>query len=325
MRSSIVRWGVIGPGDVVEHKSGPALQSVPGSELLAVAGRTPSRTEDFARRHGVPRWYATPGELLADPEVDAVYVATPPGSHPDYAIAAAEAGKHVYVEKPMARTGAECEAMIEAAERAVVGLYVAYYRRALPRFVAAEQAVRQGRLGDLRSVELRLQHVQSGGGGWRLDPQTSGGGLFVDVGSHTLDWLDLLLGALSVVVSRVDGGPAESSVDVALVSPTGVTVRGRWRFDATEHADEITVVGAAGTLRMSAFGTDEPVLTDGAREETLEVGAAPAVVQQPLIANVVAAIRGEAEPLSTGRTAARTSHLMDDVLAEHRARHHLVF
>lgn len=80
MGSAAVAWGVIGPGDVVEHKSGPALQSVPGSQLLAVAGRTPSRTEDFAARHGVPRWYATPAELLADADVDAVYVATPPGA-----------------------------------------------------------------------------------------------------------------------------------------------------------------------------------------------------------------------------------------------------
>lgn len=321
----IVRWGVIGPGDVVEHKSGPALASVPGSQLLAVAGRTPSRTKDFARRHGVPRWYPTPAELLTDPDVDAVYVATPPGSHRDYAVAAAQAGKQVYVEKPMARTGAECEEMIAATDRAGVGLYVAYYRRALPRFVAAEHAVREGRLGQIRSVVVRLQHIPAGDGGWRLDPQTSGGGLFLDLGSHTLDWLDLLLGPLTAIESRVDGGPAESGVDVALVSAHGVPVSGSWRFDATEHADEIAVVGDSGTLRMSTFGTDAPVLTTPERTVTLETGPAPAVVQEPLIANVVAAIRGEAEPLSTGETAARTSRLMDAVLAEHRAHHGIGF
>ena len=325
MGSAAVAWGVIGPGDVVEHKSGPALQSVPGSQLLAVAGRTPSRTEDFAARHGVPRWYATPAELLADADVDAVYVATPPGSHHDYAIAAAQAGKHVYVEKPMARTGAECEAMVEAAGRAGVGLFVAYYRRALPRFVAAERAVRAGRLGEIRSVEVQLAHVPHGDGGWRLDPQTSGGGLFLDLGAHTLDWLDLLLGPLTVRQSAVDGGPAESDVDVELISASGVPMTGRWRFEATDAVDEIVVVGSEATVRMSTFGTDAPMLSEGGRQATIEVGPAPAVVQEPLIANVVAAIREEAEPLSTGLTAARTSHLMDTVLAEHRARHGLTF
>jgi predicted dehydrogenase len=317
----LVRWGVIGPGDVVERKSGPALQDVTGSQLLAVAGRSPARAADFARRHGVPRCYATPAELLADADVDAVYVATPPGSHREYAVAAAEAGKHVYVEKPMARTGAECDSMIVASERAGVDLYVAYYRRALPRFVAAEQAIADGMIGQLRSVDVRLWQVRHGDGGWRLDPATSGGGLFLDLGSHTLDWLDHAVGPLQLVASEVDGGPAESRVDVALATVTGLPVTGQWRFDASEHVDEIAIHGSEGTLRMSTFGTDAPVLGDGAHEVTLSSGPPPAVVQEPLIANVVDAIRGDAEPLSTGRSAARTSHLIDAVLADHRARH----
>lgn len=325
MTDAVVRWGAIGVGDVVEHKSGPALRGLPGSTLLAVAGRTPSRAQSFARRHGIDRWYATPQELLADPDVDAVYVATPPGSHRDYAVAAAEAGKHVYVEKPMARTGAECEAMIEACERAAVGLFIAYYRRALPRFVAAERALRAGALGTVERATVRLHHTPHPDGGWRLDPHVSGGGLFVDLGSHTLDWLDLALGPVASVEAEVDGGAAESVVDVALVTASGVPISGRWDFEAAERADIIEIRGADGILRMSTFGTEPPVLTTASGTEPLACGPEPAVVQEPLIANVLAAIAGREPPLSTGRTAARTSHVIDAVLAEHRERHGIAF
>ena len=261
----------------------------------------------------MPRCYATPAELLADTDVDAVYVATPPGSHRDYAVAAAEAGKHVYVEKPMARTGAECDAMIVAAERAGVDLYVAYYRRALPRFVAAERAIADGRIG--RAALGRRAVVAGPARRRRLAPRSRDLRRWLVRRSrlpHPRLARSCRSGRCTVVASEVDGGPAESRVDVALTTTTGLPVTGQWRFDASEHVDEIAIHGSEGTLRMSTFGTEAPVLTDGAHEVTLSSGPAPAVVQEPLIANVVDAIRGDAEPLSTGRTAARTSHLIDD-------------
>ncbi len=169
----VIRWGVIGVGDVVEHKSGRAFQTVPGSALVAVMRRDAERAADFARRFGVPRWYADADELLADPEVDAVYVATPPDSHAAYTARAAAAGKPVYVEKPMARTGSECEQMISDCARAGVPLFVAYYRRAMPRFATAAELVRSGRIGAVRSVVVRHQRPADDRGGplpWRLDP-----------------------------------------------------------------------------------------------------------------------------------------------------------
>ena len=130
-----VRLGIIGCGNVTEVKSGPGFQKAKDSSLVAVMRRTGELAQDYAGRHDVPRWYADAEALIGDPEVDAIYIATPPSSHKEYVILAARAGKPIYVEKPMARTHAECQAMIAICREAGVPLYVAYYRRALPRFL----------------------------------------------------------------------------------------------------------------------------------------------------------------------------------------------
>ena len=194
-----MRWGIIGVGDVTERKSGPGFQQAERSELVAVMRRSGDLAADYARRHDVPRWYDDADELINDPEVDAVYIATPPDSHKEYAIRVARAGKAVYVEKPMARTAQECEEMISACDEAGVALFVAYYRRAMPRFVTVKELLDSGRIGQLRSVSIRNEQPAPVGeaddGGWRLDPEISGGGYFVDLGSHILDLLDWLLGS----------------------------------------------------------------------------------------------------------------------------------
>ena len=130
-----VRWGIIGCGDVTEVKSGPGFQKARNSELVAVMRRNAKLAEDYAIRHGVSRWYDNADALIHDPGVDAVYIATPPDSHKDYALAVARAGKPAYVEKPMALNYSECLAMIQAFEQAGVPLFTAFYRRALPRFL----------------------------------------------------------------------------------------------------------------------------------------------------------------------------------------------
>src|SRR5262245_58209728 len=141
MKHNTVRWGIIGCGDVTEVKSGPGFQKAQGSELVAVMRRDGTKAADYAGRHAVPRWYDDAERLINDPEVDAVYVATPPGSHLEYALRVARASKPCYVEKPMARSYAECRRMIEAFEKAGLGLFVAYYRRMLPRFVRAKELI----------------------------------------------------------------------------------------------------------------------------------------------------------------------------------------
>src|SRR5258708_7472019 len=130
-----IRWGIIGCGDVTEVKSGPAFNKVPGSSLVAVMRRDAAKAKDYAERHGVPKWYADAAQLINDPDINAIYVATPPGYHEAYTIAALQAGQPVYVEKPMSIDTASCLRMQAVAEATQVKLSVAHYRRALPMFL----------------------------------------------------------------------------------------------------------------------------------------------------------------------------------------------
>ena len=167
-----VRWGIIGCGDVTEVKSGPGFQKAGRSSLVAVMRRDAAKAEDYARRHGVPRWYADADALVADPDVDAVYVATPPSSHHRYTILAARAGKPVYVEKPMALHPAECDAMVLACRDAGVPLFTAYYRRAMPRFAAIKRLVDDGAIGTIRAATISMFRGVAAPAGplpWRLD------------------------------------------------------------------------------------------------------------------------------------------------------------
>ncbi len=326
--SAPVRWGIIGVGDVTEVKSGPAFRQARGSELVAVMRRDGAKAADYARRHRVPRWYDDADALIGDRDVDAVYIATPPDSHCDYAVRAAAAGKPVYVEKPMARTAAECEAMISACEAAGVPLFVAYYRRAMPRFHAVAALLDDGAIGQVRAVTVRTQSPAprwepADAVPWRLRPEIAGGGLFVDLGSHTLDFLDLLLGPIahaSGSAARLDDRyPAEDTVVASWSFASGVQGVGLWAFDANESRDEVEIVGTSGSLRFSSFGQEPLSLTtaSGMREIAAPY---PVPVQLPLIQTVVDALLGTGECPSTGRSALRTARIVDTVLADFRRR-----
>jgi predicted dehydrogenase len=323
-----VRWGIIGVGNVTERKSGPGFQLADRSELVAVMRRNAGLAADYARRHQVPRWYDDADELINDPEVDAVYVATPPDSHREYAVRVAQAGKPVYVEKPMARTALECEEMITACDRAGVGLFVAYYRRALPRFTTVKELLDGGRIGELRSVSVRNERTTSvggaGDGGWRVEPEISGGGLFVDLGSHILDLLDWLLGpvtdAAGVATNRGGRYRAEDLVTGVFSFRSGVEGVGVWNYDSFQDVDHIEIVGTAGALRFSCFGGEPLLLTTGRGTEPIEAPN-PEVVQLPLIQTVVDTLTGHGQSPSNGQSAVRTARVIDDLLAGYRHRH----
>ena len=198
-----IRWGILGCGDVTEVKSGPAFQKIEGSELAAVMRRDAEKARDYAQRHGVPKWYDDAERLIHDPDVDAVYVATPPSSHAEYVLKVAEAGKPVYVEKPMALHYQDCQRMIEVCHQAGIPLFVAYYRRRLPSFLKVKELIEAGNIGKVRVVTIALytppeenecdpQNLH-----WHVLPEISGGGRFVDMGCHQLDFLDDVFGPIS--------------------------------------------------------------------------------------------------------------------------------
>lgn len=316
---STIRWGIIGCGAVTEIKSGPGFGKARGSALVAVMRRNAHLAQDYARRHGVPAWYGDAGSLVRDPEVDAVYVATPPNAHREYVLLCARHRKPVYVEKPMAMNASECEEMIDACRAAGVPLFTAYYRRALPRFLRVKTLIDQGAIGGVRGVVISLyrRHALAGPMPWRVDPTVAGGGLFVDLGSHTLDLLDYILGPVTTVSGGAanQGGfyPAEDIVTAAFEFESGVRGAGVWCFTADRDADRVEIVGTDGRLVFSTFDEVPIVLERDGGAQSFAI-AHPPHVQQPLIQTIVDQLKGEGTCPSTGDTGARTTRVMDALL-----------
>jgi predicted dehydrogenase len=311
-----IRWGIIGCGNVTEVKSGPGFQKADHSELVAVMRRDAALAEDYARRHSVPRWYSDAQQLIEDPEVDAVYIATPPAYHKEYTIKAAKAGKPVYVEKPMAMNTAECEEMLEACRQAEVPLFVAYYRRALPRFRKVKELLASGAIGQVRFVTT-MHLGQFKKNSWRVQPEISGGGLFVDVASHTLDLLDDLFGPIASVRGFADNQghhyEAEDIVTGAYEFESGVYGAGTWCFTSYEDMDKNEIIGSKGKITFSTFQNNPIVLSTSQGEEQFMIDH-PVHIQQPLIQMVVDSLRGQGKSPSTGVTAARTNKVIDAIL-----------
>jgi len=324
MTLDVVRWGIIGCGNVTEVKSGPAFRKIAHSELTAVMRRDGAKARDYAQRHGVRRWYDDAQKLIDDPDVDAVYVATPPSTHKQYALAAIAARKPVYVEKPMAMNAQECAEIVRAGEAANVPVFVAYYRRRLPRFLKVQELLRENAIGSPRGVNVLVHAPHDARYGdaerlpWHVRPEISGGGLFVDIGCHTLDLLDFLLGPIvaagGLTSNQLRAYPAEDTVAMSFAFGNGVLGTGLWNFGSHAHEDRVEIIGAAGRLVFATFGDSAIRLetTSGTQEYALPN---PRHIQQPLIETVVAELRGDKGACpSTAISGMRTSRVMDQVL-----------
>ncbi len=326
IKDNEVRWGVIGVGNVCERKSAPAMNLVPNSKLVAVMRRDEDKVRDYAARHGVPKWYTSAQDLVDDPDVNAVYIATPPHMHLPYTKLAAEAGKPVYVEKPMARNFAECQEMIAACEKANLPLYVAYYRRALPHFLQIKKMMEEGAIGEVRTVHINLKQVLKPDivvhleNNWRIDPKVAGGGYFFDLASHQLDLLDFFFGPVQKVqgfaVNQARAYEAEDLVVGSFVFENGVIGSGNWCFTASQSAevDEITIYGSKGKISFEIFGKGEFTLEkDGEDRQHFELEL-PYHIQQPLIKSIVEDLLGRGKCPSTGNSGARTNWVMDELV-----------
>ncbi|QMU31170.1 Gfo/Idh/MocA family protein [Adhaeribacter radiodurans] len=319
-----IRWGIIGCGDVTEVKSGPAFSKIPNSKLVAVMRRDAAKAEDYARRHNVPKWYADATALINDPEVDAVYIATPPDSHRDYTLQVAAAGKPVYVEKPMARTYAECQEMIAACEEAQLPLFVAFYRRCLPSFLKVKELVDTGAIGEVRFVNIQLYHplqnnLEKENLPWRVQPEIAGGGLFFDLAPHQLDILDYILGPIATASGQTANQaglyPAEDIVTAQFRFQSGVLGSGTWSFTVaeTQRTDQMEIIGSKGKITFAAFDK-VPVQLETAEGIKKFDLPPPTHIQQPFIQTIVEQLTGQGECPSTGVTAARTAWVMDQIV-----------
>jgi 1,5-anhydro-D-fructose reductase (1,5-anhydro-D-mannitol-forming) len=318
-----VRWGIVGCGDVTEVKSGPAFRRVKGSSVSACMRRDAAKARDYAERHGIERWTVDASAVIEADDVDAVYIATPPSSHLGYVRQAAAAGKPVYVEKPMALDRAEGAAMVAACEAAGVPLFVAYYRRAQPRFEFVRARLHDGSIGEPTLVQCELHQPapsDPADAGWRWDPAVGGDGLLLDVGSHGLDLLDHWLGPIAEVRgfagTRLPWSRVTDEVVGAFRFAAGTHGVGTWGFAGATRRDRITIVGTSGRLTVPLFA-DGPVRISDAYGATTEHAIAhPAHVQEPLIATIVDELLGRGAPCpSTGTSALRTQAVLDALLA----------
>lgn len=318
---TIVRWGILGCGDVTEVKSGPGFQKAAGSALVAVMRRDLAKAQDYARRHGVARAYDDADALIADPEVDAVYIATPPSSHATLALRVAAARKPCLVEKPMARTHAECVQMVEAFHQTGVPLWVAYYRRALPRFLELRELLTSGAIGRVTSVHATVTDRLARGedaANWRFDPDAAGAGLFLDLASHCVDLLDFLLGPITEVHGvAMNTGAAYAAEDLTTAAfrvGDRVAGTGVWNFNADAKTDLLTFTGSEGTVTSPVFSDTDLVVTRGGTRESIDVRNPPHV-HQPLIQTIVDELQGRGRCESTGESGARASWVMDRCLS----------
>lgn len=322
-----IRWGIIGCGDVCEVKSGPPLYLVPGSRLSIVMRRDAARAADFARRHDVPRHTTDAAEVIGAPDVDAVYVATPPGSHLDYALRVAAAKKPCLVEKPMARNEAECRRMVEVFQAADQPLFVAFYRRALPRFLRVLELLADGALGEVLTVSHTYQGLAPDsdqevvGPDWRGQAAHSGGGLLLDLGSHVVDLIDFLLGPLEEVRGHAarrssPGAPGlvEDTVVASFRTASGALGTLRYQFYTAACVDRLELVGTRGTVSLSVFGQEPIELATRGGVECFEAENPPHV-HTPLVESIVAELLGAGRSCpSTGQSALRASRVMDTIL-----------
>ena len=323
----MIKWGIIGCGNVTEVKSGPAFNKVKDSQLIAVMRRDAAKAEDYARRHKVPKFYTDASQLINDPEINAVYVATPPDSHARYAIMSIEAGKPVYIEKPMAVNYEECLKINRAAKKHKVPVFVAYYRRALPGFLKVQELINNGAVGKVRFVQIRLfktptDDEKNGKLSWRVDPHVSGGGHFFDLASHQLDYLDFLFGPIqkvkSFALNHASFYSAEDYVSAEFLFPDNIAGTGLWCFSVSPECerDSIEIFGENGVLKFSTFSFEPIVLTSKSGRQEF-VNEHPENVQYYLIKQVVEELTGKGSSSSTGISGARTSKIMDEIVYEY--------
>lgn len=299
MNSRVINWGIIGCGDVAEVKSGPAFQKVKGSSLVSVMRRNEDKVKDFAKRHQVANYTTSASELINDENVNAIYVATPPSSHLNYTLQAIQAGKNVYLEKPMVLNSNEANVLLSALNDSDTKVTVAHYRRNLPLFVKVKNLLDAKKIGKIVSAEIDIAQSQSANliaktdENWRLNPEISGGGYFHDIAPHQIDLMYYYFGDVDKVKKGTvsENASRNDIVKGEIEFKNGVQFKGSWNFTSSEDSDRCTITGEKGTIIFS-FYSNEIVVQTNEKIEFFKFDN-PMHVQQPMIEQVVSYFLGE--------------------------------
>ncbi|MCD7721832.1 MAG: Gfo/Idh/MocA family oxidoreductase [Prevotellaceae bacterium] len=322
-----IRWGFIGCGEATRKKSGPAFSLIPGSSVYAVMSRNADKARSYAEEHGIAHWYTDAQQLVDNPEVNAIYVATPPSSHATYAIMAMRSGKPVYVEKPLASSYADCQRVNRISKQLGVPCFVAYYRRYLPYFQKVKELVLGGAIGKVINVQIRFAvpprdlDYNSKNLPWRVQRDIAGGGYFYDLAPHQIDLLQEIFGPIlkahGYKTNRCGLYQTEDTVSACFSFPDGLPGSGSWCFVASEHSkiDRIEIMGTEGAIAFSVFTYDPIILLNGEGRQELVVPN-PKHVQLPLIQNIVEHLQQRAVCTCDSVSATSVNWVMDRILGK---------
>ncbi len=300
-----IKWGILGCGDVAEVKSGPAFQKIENSELIAVMRRDATKAKDFAKRHQVPIWYDNVEDLLNNDELDAIYIATPPASHLNYAIQVLNANKHVYLEKPMVLNKKEGVLLGDIVKKSNKKLTIAHYRRYLPAFMKVKELIDAHTIGDVRFADIQILQpsgndmIAKSDTNWRVNPSLSGGGYFNDVAPHQIDLMYLYFGdyenAMGFSSNQQKKYNANDIVNGSILFKNNVQFRGIWCFNVakSDQLDKCTIYGSKGSISFSFYGSEVLLEVDNDIEIFKFVN--PKHIQQPMIKEVVNYFLGHGE------------------------------
>lgn len=319
-----INWGIIGCGDVTEIKSGPAFNKVSNSSLAAVMRRDGAKAQDYAQRHKVARWYDNAAELINDPGVNAIYIATPPSSHEHYTLAAINAGKPVYVEKPMALNYQSALKMNDAAREKNVKLSIAHYRREQPMFKKIKELISKHAIGKIKLVKLHFSRkpltamdLAAPKIAWRVDPNVAGGGLFHDLAPHQVDLLIYFFKdpVISTGLSSCNGDlyAADDIVTGLILFENNIIFNGFWDFQNQfdEDRDDFEIIGSAGRIQFSVFDNSEFILERDGKKEIVVFDKLEHV-QQPMIEKVVEYFLGNSGNPCSAEDGARVMQVIDN-------------
>ena len=293
-----INWGIIGCGDVTEVKSGPAFSKVADSKLVSVMRRNAQLAADYAQRHKVGKWYSNAAEMMDDPEINAIYIATPPASHLPYALDALKRGLDVYVEKPVTLNAAEARQLSQAVEHTTAKLVVAHYRRAVPMFLYVKKLLDEQVIGDIRTVQIRMWQsakpalIANVTDNWRVDPALSGGGYFHDLAPHQLDlmlhWFGQPKSYQGYALNQSGVNQSDDHVCGQIVFENKVVVNGSWCFNVAESEaiDICEIVGANGRISFPFFG--KQVSWHNNTDSQTVLFDHPPHIEQPMIEKTVA-------------------------------------
>ena len=322
MNSGKVNWAIVGVGDIIGKRVGAAILRQPDSTVHTCVEIDPEAKKQQIDALAPKRVHADLEPALADPRVNAVYIATPVHLHAPQAIAALRAGKDVLVEKPMALNVDDAAEMCRVAEQTGRRLAVAYFRRFWPRFQLVKNMLQQGDFGQVVLVRVASHTWYQGRrGGWREDPALSGGGVLSDVGCHKFDllawWFDLPERLVADARTLTQDYHAEDSSTMLMTLAGGARFTGSFNWNSKTWTDEIHVVGTEAKVTLHPCDGDEAVITVGREIEYRKI-ANPENQHYPLIDDFARAIVEDRPPRFTGADGIKATRIMAAVFESSR-------